>query len=151
MNKQVDLATADYAKYLELNKGNVSARVRYAKFLYLVGKYVDSMEEITDLQGAGVKDRTLKRIEGYNLVEMNDYANAVDKLDAYFEMQPAEQVIPSDLEYYGRALSGMGNDSLAAEKMLKAARMSKADPDLLHGGREAFRQGEALRHGSGLL
>jgi tetratricopeptide (TPR) repeat protein len=108
----------------------VSARVRYAKFLYLVGKYVDSMEEITALQGSGVKDPTLKRIEGYNLVEMKDYQNAVKMLDQYFEMQPAENVIPTDLEYYGKALSGLGNDSLAAEKTLFAARMPKADPEL---------------------
>lgn len=130
MNKEVDKATADYAKYLELNKGNVSARVRYAKFLYLVGKYAESMQEIAALEGEGAKDPTLKRIEGYDLVELKDFANAVKVLDAYFDMQPVENVIPTDLEYYGRALAALGNDSLAAEKTLFAARMPKADPGL---------------------
>jgi hypothetical protein len=89
MNKQVDLATAGLCdKYLELNKGNVSARVRYAKFLYLVGKYVDSMEERSRrCKARGSRIPRSSGIEGYNLVEMGDFPNAVDKLDEYFKMQ----------------------------------------------------------------
>ena len=130
MTKSFDKATSDYNKYLELNQGNRSARIRYAKFLFLTGKYTASLEEIAKLQGAGVNDPTLKRIEGYDLVETQDFTNGMARLEEYFAMQPQEKQIPSDIQYYARALSGLGNDSLAAEKMLNAARMPKADPNL---------------------
>ncbi len=130
MTKAFDKATADYNKYLELNQGNRSARVRYAKFLYLTGNYTASLEEIAKLRTAGDTDPTLKRIEGYDLVETKDFAQGMARLEEYFAVQPAEKRIPSDIQYYARALSGLGNDSLAAEKMLNAARMPKADPDL---------------------
>lgn len=123
-------ATADYDKYLELNKGNTSARVRYAQFLFLVGKYAESLALITDLQGQGVKSVTLARLKGYNMVELKDTVNAVPAMEAYFAVQPQDQLISSDLQYYGKAVAQLGNDSLAGEKLLFAARMKNADPDL---------------------
>ncbi|HRH37006.1 MAG TPA: tetratricopeptide repeat protein [Flavobacteriales bacterium] len=122
-------ATADYDKYLELNKGNTSARVRYAQFLFLVGKYSESLALINELQGQGVQSNTLLRLKGYDMVELKD-AGAMSAMDAYFAAQPADQVLSSDLQYYGKAISLMGNDSLAGEKLLQAARMKGADAEL---------------------
>lgn len=123
-------ATADYDKYLELNKGNQSARVRYAQFLFLVGKYKESLDLIDELQAAGVKSVTLSRLRGYDLVELKDTVNAVPALEAYMATQKEEQLLSSDLQYYGRAIALLGNDSLAGEKLLSAARMKNADPQL---------------------
>lgn len=123
-------ATADYDKYLELNKGNTSARVRYAQFLFLVGKHSESLALINELQGQGVASTTLARLKGYNLVELKDTLNAMPALEAYFAVQPQDQVISSDLQYYGKAVALLGNDSLAGEKLLSAARMKNADPEL---------------------
>ncbi len=123
-------ATADYDRYLELNKGNQSARVRYAQFLFLVGKYPESLALINELQGQGVKNNVLARLKGYNMVELKDTVNAVPALEAYFAVQPQEEVISSDLQYYGKAVALLGNDSLAGEKLLAAARMKNADPEL---------------------
>lgn len=123
-------ATADYDKYLELNKGNESARVRYAQFLFLVEKYPGSLDLINELEAAGVKNNVLQRLKGYNLVEMKDTANAVTAMEAYLKAQPEDELISSDLQYYGRAIALLGNDSLAGEKLLGAARMKNADPEL---------------------
>lgn len=123
-------ATSDYDKYLELNKGNTSARVRYAQFLFLVGKYGESLALITELQGQGVKNVTLARLKGYNMVELKDTVNAMPAMEAYFAVQSQDQLISSDLQYYGKAVAQLGNDSLAGEKLLFAARMKNADPDL---------------------
>ena len=123
-------ATADYNKYLELNRGDQSARVRYAQFLYLVQDYPASLKLIEELQAEGVKNNTLARLKGYNLVELKDTANALAALDAYLAVQPADAVISTDMQYYGRAVALVGNDSLAGEKLLAAAAMPQADPEL---------------------
>ena len=123
-------AKADYDEYLKLNSGSQSAMVRYAQFLYLVQDYKPSLELIDKLQAAGVENNTLMRIKGYNQVELKDSANAMATLDAYFAKQPQDKVVPSDLQYYGRAVALMGNDSLAGEKIMAAAAMPNADPDL---------------------
>lgn len=123
-------ATADYDKYLELNKGNESARVRYAQFLFLVEKYRESLDLITELEAAGVKNNVLARLKGYNMVELNDTTNAMATMEAYLAEQPEDQLISSDLQYYGRAIALLGNDSLAGEKLLGAAAMKNADPEL---------------------
>ncbi len=123
-------AKADYDEYLKLNSGSQSAMVRYAQFLYLVQDYKQSLDLIDKLQAAGVDNNTLLRIKGYDQVELKDSANAMATLDAYFAKQPQEKVVPSDLQYYGRAVALMGNDSLAGEKIMAAAAMPNADPDL---------------------
>ena len=123
-------AKADYDEYLKLNSGSQSAMVRYAQFLYLVQDYKQSLDLIDKLQAAGVDTNPLLRIKGYDQVELKDSANAMATLDAYFAKQPQEKVVPSDLQYYGRAVALMGNDSLAGEKIMAAAAMPNADPDL---------------------
>ena len=123
-------AKADYDEYLKLNSGSQSAMVRYAQFLYLVQDYKRSLDLIAKLEQAGVDNNTLLRIKGYDQVELKDSVNALATLDAYFAKQPAEKVVPSDLQYYGRAVALLGNDSLAGEKVMAAAAMPNADPDL---------------------
>lgn len=123
-------AKADYDEYLKLNSGSQSAMVRYAQFLYLVQDYKQSLDLIAKLQAAGVDNNTLLRIKGYDQVELKDSLNAMATLDAYFAKQPQEKIVPSDLQYYGRAVALTGNDSLAGEKIMIAAAMPNADPEL---------------------
>ncbi len=130
MDRKYDLATADYDKYLELNKGDKDAMVRYAQFLFLVKKYQESLTMIQQLEGSGVKNIVLTRIKGYDMVELGDTVNAVPTLESYFAEQPQEKVLSTDLQYYGRAIALLGNDSLAGEKLMAAAAMLKADPEL---------------------
>lgn len=123
-------AKADYDEYLKLNSGSQSAMVRYAQFLYLVQDYKPSLDLIQKLQSAGVQNNTLMRIKGYDQVELKDSANALATMDAYFAQQPQDKIVPSDLQYYGRAVALLGNDSLAGEKIMAAAAMPNADPEL---------------------
>jgi tetratricopeptide (TPR) repeat protein len=128
--REFQKAKADYDEYLKLNSGSQSAMVRYAQFLYLVQDYKQSLDLIGKLQTAGVDNNTLLRIKGYDQVELKDSLNAMPTLDAYFAKQPQEKVIPTDLQYYGRAVALTGNDSLAGEKIMAAAAMPNADPEL---------------------
>ena len=130
MARDYEKAVADYQKYLELNQGSQSARSRYAQFLFLSNKYAESLELINALEQEGVKNNTLARLKGYNLVELGDTANALNALETYFEQQPPDRVLSTDVQYYGKAIAMLGNDSLAGEKLLAAASMNRADPNL---------------------
>lgn len=142
-NKDYDKATADYNKYLELNSGNKSARVRYAQFLFLVKKYDESLKLIDELEASGVDNNALNRIKGYDLVELGDTVRAIPALDKYFEKQPADLVIPGDLYYYGKALGLLRKDSMAGEKMLEAARMPRSEPEYYDEAAKAFKKAKA--------
>ena len=136
--RDFDKATADMNKYLELNKGNQSARIRNAQFLFLTGKYQESLNEISALEGEGVKNIVLKRLKGYDQVEMKDAAAGKATLDAYFSEQPSDKHVATDHEYYGKALAALGNDSLAGESMLKGARMDRTKDYLFVEASKAF-------------
>lgn len=136
-------AEADMAKYLELNTGNQSARVRQAQFLFLVGKYKESLDLINTLETQGVKNIVLKRLQGYDLVEMKDSVNAKPTLDAYFAEQPEDKRIAADYEYYGKCLQLLHQDSAAGENMLKGARMDKTKDYLFTDAAKAFAKAKA--------
>jgi predicted Zn-dependent protease len=143
MSRDFDKATADMNKYLELNSGNLSARVRNAQFLFLVKKYPESLREIDALQAQGVKNVVLQRIRAYDLVEQGDTVNTIPAFESYFAEQVKEKVIASDLEYYGKALALVHQDSLAGEKMLEAARMDKTKDYLFIDAGKAFSKAKA--------
>ncbi|MBK7269665.1 MAG: tetratricopeptide repeat protein [Flavobacteriales bacterium] len=157
MTKSVEKATADYNKYLELNTGNTSARVRYAKFLYLTGKHAESLGEIQSLEAAGVKDNSLTRIEGYAQGALEENLKAYATMQEYFALQPQEKLIPSDYEVMGKIYDGLskqaaadstirpslppGNlDSLGAEMYLTTARMDRTKGDLYTEAAAMFRK-----------
>jgi tetratricopeptide (TPR) repeat protein len=156
-NKEYDKATADYQKYLELNAGSVSARVRYAKFLYLVGKYNESLAEINTVKATGFQDNSLRRIEGYNMAANNDFPGALEVMEEYFQEQPPDLVIPSDFEVMGKIYEGLGKmvgdstiatgglptsnlDSLAAEMCLRCVNMDRDRSDLYINAAGLFRK-----------
>lgn len=144
-------AEADMAKYLELNTGNQSARVRYAQFLFLVGKYKESLDLINTLEGQGVKNIVLKRLQGYDFVEMKDSVNAKPTLDAYFAEQPEDKRIAADYEYYGKSLQLLRQDSAAGENMLKGARMDKTKDYLFTDAAKAFAKAKAYDKAIGAM
>ena len=155
--KEYDKATADYEKYLELNKGSVSARVRYAKFLYLIGKNNESLAEITALKATGLNDNSLRRIEGYNLAAAGNHVQALEVMEEYLSEQPDDLEIPSDWEVMGKIYEGLakqvgegtittgglpsGNlDSLAAEMCLICVRVDRDRPDLYLNAANLFKK-----------
>lgn len=149
-NRDFDKATADMKKYLELNVGNISARVRNAQFLFLVEKYDESLQEIQALEREGVENMTLKRLKAFGLFEKGELVAADAAMKAYFKEQSAEQVISVDHEYAAKIGQAMAKelredtvaaeakgivaapyDSLAGELYLKAAGMD-ASKDYLY-------------------
>lgn len=117
--KMLNEAITDYKKYLELNNGNISARVRYFAFLFLAGKYDDALNEIAEVEKTNPSIVLTHRIKGYCLYEKGLYEQAKASLETYFSKQPEKKTIASDYDFLGRALYKMGQDSLAAIELVK--------------------------------
>jgi tetratricopeptide (TPR) repeat protein len=104
----------------------LSARDRYAKFLYLAKKYSDAITEIQKIQAKDSSDIILYRVLAYCQFENKDYKNGLININKFFTKagsQPAIKVLASDYTYYGKLLSKNGQDSLAMVKMGQAATM----------------------------
>lgn len=156
-NREFDKATADMKKYLELNAGNTSARVRNAQFLFLVEKYDESLQEIQALEKEGVHNMTLKRLKAFDLLEKGDAWAADAAMKAYFAEQPKEKVISVDYEYAAKidqalakeimkdsaaaaakGIPAVPYDSLAGALYLKAAGMDASKEYLYLEAAKAF-------------
>jgi tetratricopeptide (TPR) repeat protein len=119
-----DDAITQYKKYLALNDA-VSARIRYAKFLYLVKKYDESISEIQKVLAKDSSDIVLYRILAYCQFEKKDYKNGLANINKFFTKAKgtSTKILSSDYSYYGKLLSKNGQDSLAVQKLNQAADM----------------------------
>lgn len=123
-NNQPEDAIKDYQKYLELNKGNVTARKRYIGFLIVNKKYDEAQNEITSLEKTiGKEDPILNRLKGYALYEKGNYQGALDALLFFTSKYQGDKINTTDYEYLGRAYGKTGNDSLMAQYFEKVLRM----------------------------
>jgi tetratricopeptide (TPR) repeat protein len=112
MNK-LDKASACYQKYLSINKGNLSARVRNMAFLYLLKKYNECIAEGEQLKKEGSTSNLINRLMGYSYLALDNCAKAIELLDLYFQKQPESNVIVQDYENYAKAQQKCGKDSIA--------------------------------------
>lgn len=109
-----DEAINDAKKYLELNKGNITAQKRYIGFLIAAKRYDEASTEVTKLEKMiGAQDPILNRLKGYVLYEKGDYKNALDAMTFFVTNYPQKDKInTTDYEYIGRIHGKMSNDSL---------------------------------------
>ncbi len=122
---KMDLAINDMEKYLELNKGSVSAKVRYGIFLYVAKKYSDALVIFRGIQKEVPSNMVVQRLMAYCYYESGDYGTGLSTIETYFGRQSAERIIPRDYEYYGKLYQKAGSDSLAVGWLIKAF---EADP-----------------------
>ena len=110
---QMDKALNAYKKYLSINSGNMSARVRYASFLYVAKKYAECITECKACQKDGSTANLLNRLIGYCSYETGDCAGGLAAMNIYFSKQPKDKIIELDYEYSGKLEQKCGKDSLA--------------------------------------
>ncbi len=127
---QMDKAINAYKKYLSINSGNASARLRYASFLFVAKKYTDCIAECKQLQKDASKSNLLNRLLGYSYFETGDYPNGLASMDAFFAKQPENKILATDYEYYGRLQSKSGKDSVAVIWYKKALMKDSTHTDL---------------------
>ena len=129
--QQFEKAISQYKKYLQLNN-NLSARVRYASFLFLNKDYANAISEIHEIQKQDTSKVVLYRLLGYSYFETGDYANGMLNINKFFERveKSKVKVLPSDYQYLGKLLSKTGQDSLAIVTLTKAIELDSTQIDL---------------------
>ncbi|MEX1188568.1 MAG: tetratricopeptide repeat protein [Bacteroidia bacterium] len=124
-------AKQNYARYLELTKGNTGARIRYASFLYVTKEYQEAINEIESIWQVDTTRNLLNRLAAYSSYEVKEYEKGLMHIENFFARQPADKILPTDYAYYGKLLSETGNDSLAIEKLKIAVAKDSTETDLL--------------------
>jgi tetratricopeptide (TPR) repeat protein len=123
-------AKENYQKYLELSKGNIGARIRYASFLYVTKEYREALKEIESIYAIDSTRNLLNRLAGYSSYELKEYDKGLKAMERFFERQPEGKVLASDYSYYGKLLSELGKDSLAILKLEMALAKDSSDAEL---------------------
>jgi tetratricopeptide (TPR) repeat protein len=113
-------AKKNYAKYLELSKNNLSAKIRYASFLFLTKNYKESLEQITSIWQKDTSKVVLYRLAAYSSFETKDPLNGLKYMETFLAKQIETKLIPSDFAYYGKLLAANGKDSLGILNINKA-------------------------------
>ncbi len=124
-------AKKNYAKYLELSKGNTGSRIRYASFLYATKEYKEALNVINTVWQTDTSRVLLYRLAAYSSYETKDYVNGIKYIEKFFNRQIESKLLAKDFAYYGRLLSANGQDSLAIEKLNTAYSRDTAANDLL--------------------
>lgn len=114
MLNQIEKALEDYKKYLQLNSGSVSARVRYGSFLFVAKKYPDAINELKEIQKSNPDINLVNRLLGYSYYESGDVPAGMTSMETYLAKQPKENIIAKDYEYYAKLYQKAGKDSIAA-------------------------------------
>jgi tetratricopeptide (TPR) repeat protein len=128
----VERAKDEYKKYLSLSKNNFSARLRYASLLFRTKDYQNALNEAQQLLKMNPENITAIRIKAYAALETGDYKLTKETLDMIFKKVEKSKIAERDLEYYGKALQKVNDDSTAAIYYRQAYDMDSTRIDLLN-------------------
>lgn len=113
-------AAKSFAKFFAAAEPSYNDLVRYAFILFFNKDYATSLTILKQAQVINPNNMIANRVLAYNMYQTEDYANGVKAMEQFLSKSQPEDIIPSDYEYYGRLLSKVGNDSLAAVYFEKA-------------------------------
>ncbi len=100
--KEFEAARDDMEKYVSETQGDLKARERYAAFLYLSGNYQESINEITEINQAGLNTQVLRRLKGLALIQLGKLDEAETAMNTYFKGLSSEDfAIATDYEAMG--------------------------------------------------
>lgn len=128
---KLEKAKEEYKTYLDLSKNNMSARIRYATFLYFSKDYSGALNEINQLSKMDENNLTLLRVAAYSYYETKDSAKALNAITKLFSKLDSTKATLKDYEYYGKILTMNNQDSVAAMNIRKAYNMDSGRTDLL--------------------
>ncbi len=128
--QRYDDAKANYEKYLQLSKGNIVAKRRYAAFKYKTNDFKGALEELGKIAVEDSGYNINNRLVAYCYYEIKEYVKGLEAMERFISLQPENKLLPKDFEYYGKLLSENGKDSLAILKLNQAIELDKANTDL---------------------
>lgn len=131
-------AKENYKKYLELSNKNVSAKARYASFLFITKEYQEAYTLIKEVQAQDTSKNILNRLAAYSSYELKDYAASLNYIERFFARQPIEKTLPNDYAYYGKILLANGKDSLGAIQLRTAYEKDTTNAEIITDAAAAF-------------
>lgn len=129
---QYENAQKAYEKYLKLAGNSPSAKVKYAKFLFLAKKYKEAIAVILEIQETDNTVNVLNRLLGYAYFETKQCVEGLLYMEKFLQNASASNnaIIAKDYSYYGKLLACNGKDSLAVIEFQKANSMDSTDLDI---------------------
>jgi tetratricopeptide (TPR) repeat protein len=118
-------------KYADLSK-SLSARVKYAKYLFLAKEYDAALFEFEDITAIDPSINILNRLKAYSQYELKMCAEALKSIELFLKNAPTsgDKIIADDHRYYGKILSCNKMDSLAIPQFMKALEMDSTKLDV---------------------
>ena len=130
-------------KYVKLSK-SFSARIKYAKYLFLSKDYEGAIFEIEDLLAIEPNNNILHRLLGYAYYETKNYPEALKNIELFLKNAPTsgDKLITDDYKYYGNIILKNAKDSaegMPAILQLKTAlEMDTMKPDVYNSLADAY-------------
>jgi tetratricopeptide (TPR) repeat protein len=106
----------DYEKYTSLLPDDIRAQLRYASFLYLTGDYQACLDRLDGLDTTTVVSQ---RLRGYCALETGNLEKAEKEMEKYFEIAPADRILPEDYETMAKLFLDQGDDEKATQYLDK--------------------------------
>ncbi len=113
-------ARKNFQKFLELSKGNVSARIQYINTLMELQDYQEAITQLNSIRNMDSSNNDYNRALAYAYFETAQYGAALEAIRTFLARADSAAVRTADLLYYGRILSKNNLDSVAAEQLLLA-------------------------------
>ncbi|HSI91105.1 MAG TPA: tetratricopeptide repeat protein, partial [Adhaeribacter sp.] len=125
-----DLALENYKKYVEMAEQTPETRAVYASFLYLTGKHEETVKEAETVLQKDPNNMVMKRLLAYSLYQTDKNDRALTTIQDYFKTTPADKVIATDYEYYGKILAKADKTDEALVNLNKALKMDSTNNEL---------------------
>lgn len=120
-------AVANYKKYLDLTDKSFDSRYRYAQFLLYADDWTALAAELKTLNATNANDPKafiVTRLRGYSAIESKNYEQGIKYMNELFaRKEDASRIKASDYFNLGKALQGVGKDSLAMLSVIKGAEL----------------------------
>jgi tetratricopeptide (TPR) repeat protein len=129
-NRNAD-AKKNFIKFLELSGGNVSAQLQYINTLIELQDYDEAVNQVIQVMAIDSLNNDLNRALAYSYYETGQYEKGLKAMEKFLKKADKDKVRQTDASYYGRLLSKMKMDSLAAVQLLRAYEMDTSKSDLL--------------------
>jgi tetratricopeptide (TPR) repeat protein len=104
MARKFELSRQNFAKYLELTKGNIPAKISYVKSLYFAGEYDEVIKNVEEIFAVDKSKAYMNRLAGYSCFEKKDYDKALAFMETLFKTVSPELIIKRDYLYLARIL-----------------------------------------------
>lgn len=128
--KDYSKASEYFGKYIEASEITLEKRRKYASILYLNKEYTQAINILEDVIQSEPENPVAIRMLAYSYLRLEDTEKSMSYFQKLFDMSSIEY-LPTDYENYADLLSETGNDSVAAEYLLKVFELDSTRTDVL--------------------